>query len=126
MLRSRKSRDSRLLSRVVSTTPNAALAWSHDLAGNAIATASFAAPSDCLVIESGTRIELTAPNWPVFAIAASAVAYPILYASDDWTDWRALAKPQYYDVAGPLARCVVPSRRLRPRSVICAGVPAVR
>ncbi len=106
MLRPRESRDLRLISHVVSTTPAATLTWAHDIAGNAVATATFDSPSDHLVIESRARIELTAPIWPVFSIAASAITYPFLYSSDDWTDLGALATPQYDDGEGRFSRWV--------------------
>jgi hypothetical protein len=56
--------------------------WAHDVAGNAIATAVFDSPADHLVIESRASVELTAPAWPVIAIAASAARYPFVYVFD--------------------------------------------
>jgi transglutaminase-like putative cysteine protease len=76
------------------------------VAGNAIATAVFDGPTDHLVIESRASVELTAPAWPVFAIAASAIQYPFVYAADEWTDLGALTVPQYGDVDGRLARWI--------------------
>ena len=72
MLRPRETRELRLFSYDLTITPTAAVTWAHDVAGNAIATASFDGPTDHLVIESRASVELTAPVWPVFAIAASA------------------------------------------------------
>ena len=72
------------------------------MAGNAIATAVFDRPTDHLVIESRASVELTAPAWPVFAIAASATQYPFVYAADEWTDLGGLTVPQYGDGDGRL------------------------
>lgn len=106
MLRPRESRDLGLLSHSISVTPEAVVTWAYDVFGNTVATASFGAPTEHLMIESRARIELTAPNWPVFSIAASAVSWPFLYPNDDLTDLGALAVPQYQDSVGELARWV--------------------
>ena len=58
MLRQRESRELRLLSIGIEVTPPAALTWAHDVFGNAMATAAFAAPTDRLVIASGGELEL--------------------------------------------------------------------
>jgi len=106
MLRPRETRELRLFSHDLSITPTATVTWAHDVAGNAIATAVFDGPTDHLVIESRASVELTAPAWPVFAIAASAIQYPFVYAADEWTDLGALTVPQYGDVDGRLARWI--------------------
>jgi transglutaminase-like putative cysteine protease len=106
MLRPRETRELRLFSHALSITPVAALTWAHDVAGNAIATATFAAPTDHLVIESRASLEISAPAWPVFAIAASAIGYPFSYSDDEWTDLGALTRPQYHDPEGRLAQWV--------------------
>jgi hypothetical protein len=41
MLRPRESHDLRLISSEVTVTPHAAVTWAHDVAGNAVATATF-------------------------------------------------------------------------------------
>lgn len=46
MLRPRESRELRLLSSGIEVTKPAALTWAHDVFGNAVATAVFAAPTD--------------------------------------------------------------------------------
>ncbi|MCD1618030.1 transglutaminase family protein [Salipiger manganoxidans] len=106
MLRPRETRELRLFSHSLTITPQATVTWSHDVAGNAIATATFDAPTDHLVIESRARLELTAPEWPVFAISASAASYPFIYSADDWTDLGALTVPQYADPDGRFSRWV--------------------
>lgn len=104
MLRPRETRDLTLAAFDLTVTPEARIDWSHDVAGNTIARASFANPCDRLVIEARTTVDLSAPIWPVFAIAASAIDWPFLYHVNDLTDLGALARPQYADVSGRLAR----------------------
>jgi transglutaminase-like putative cysteine protease len=106
MLRPRETPELRLLSFDLSATPNATINWAHDVSGNAIATASFTGLTDRLEVESRMSVDLTAPAWPVFDIAASAQRYPFLYSDEDWTDLGALARPQYADAAGRLSTWV--------------------
>ena len=118
MLRPRETRELRLFSHELSITPTATVTWAHDVAGNAIATAVFDGPTDHLVIESRASVELTAPAWPVFAIAASAAQYPFVYAADEWTDLGALTVPQYGDADGRLARWVEGFVMARPTDTL--------
>ena len=97
MLRPRETRDLRLLSSDVRVTPDATLTWAYDVAGNAVATASFVTPSDSLVIDSLVHIALSASAYPVFDIAATAIAFPFRYADDEWTDLGALTMRPYPD-----------------------------
>lgn len=106
MLRPRETPDLSLTSFDLEVTPEARIDWSHDVAGNAIAMAQFDTMTDALSIRSRTRVELRAPVWPVFPIAASAASYPFLYSYDDWTDLGALATPQYLDDKGRLSHWV--------------------
>jgi len=102
MLRPRESREPRLRTMALRIAPEAMVSWAHDVAGNLVATASFAGPSDRLVIESRSIVELDTVEWPVFAVAASAITYPFRYADDAWIDLGALAAPGYPDPAGRL------------------------
>lgn len=102
MLRPRESRDLRLLAHDLTVTPAGSVSWAHDVAGNAVATVTFAGATDFLEIDSRTRIELSADAWPVFDIAASAISYPFAYSDDDRADLGALARPQYRDDFGRL------------------------
>jgi hypothetical protein len=81
-------------------------------------TAVFDSPTDHLVIESRASVELTAPAWPVFAIAASAARYPFAYGADEWTDLGALTVPQYGDADGRLARWVEGFVMARPTDTL--------
>jgi len=103
MLRPRESRDLRIVSSELTLPPDARVAWAQDVFGNAVATATFAAATDQLVIDSVTTLHLWAVAWPVFDIAAAAIEYPFSYTDAEWIDLGALAVPQYAD----------PDRRLR-------------
>lgn len=118
MLRPRETRELRLFSHSLSITPTATVTWAHDVAGNAIATAVFDGKTDHLLIESNASVELTAPAWPVFAIAASAAQYPFVYADEDWTDLGALTIPQYQDLDGHLSRWVEGFVMARPTDTL--------
>jgi transglutaminase-like putative cysteine protease len=80
MLRPRESRELRLVSHEVTAIPAASVMWALDVFGNAVATASFQAMSDRLIIESVAEVELDSVAWPVFDIAASAISYPFRYS----------------------------------------------
>lgn len=103
MLRPRESRELRLRAMTLTVDPSATVTWAHDVAGNMVATATFQAFTDMLVIDSLAEIELDAVEWPVFDVAASAIVYPFAYSADEWTDLGALATPQYEDPAGRLS-----------------------
>lgn len=106
MLRPRETRDQRLLDFDLQLSPDAVVDWSYDVAGNTIASARFSATSDRLQIVARTRLELTAPVWPVFAIAHEATGYPFRYAPDDTRDLGPLLAPQYADDTGRLTAWV--------------------
>lgn len=102
MLRPRESRELRLVASAIVIRPTATVTWSHDVAANAVATATFHAMTENLVIDSTQEIELSTDAWPIFDIAASAIDYPFRYAADEWTDLGALTVPQYPDPGGRL------------------------
>lgn len=102
LLRPRPGHDVALAAFALRITPPARLAWSHDVAGNAVAIARFDQPTRQLEIESRSALFLDAVPWPVFDIAASAIAYPMAYAAGDLTDLGALAIPQHPDPDGRL------------------------
>ncbi|MEW5424080.1 transglutaminase domain-containing protein [Amorphus sp. 3PC139-8] len=103
MLRPRESQDLRLVGFDLTTEPEATLTWAQDVYGNAVATATFAAPTTGLVIDCRTEIELSASAWPVFDIAAAAISFPFRYPDDAWTDLGPLSACQYPDPAARLA-----------------------
>jgi transglutaminase-like putative cysteine protease len=102
MLRPRESRDLRLVASDVTVTPAATVTWAQDVFGNAVATATFQATTDALVIDSVAELELNAVAWPVFDVAASAICYPFRYSDDEWIDLGALTIQQYPDPTGRL------------------------
>jgi transglutaminase-like putative cysteine protease len=102
MLRPRESRDLRLISSVITVTPDAVLSWAHDVFGNAVATATFRTMASMLVISSFAELELGGEAWPVFDIAVSAMSYPFRYSDDEWSDLGALTAQQVADPAGTL------------------------
>ncbi len=97
MLRPRETPDLRLLSFKLDIRPAAVIDWSHDVAGNVVALASFQSRAQELEIISQSRVDLRAPVWPVFPISASAASYPFAYSPDESTDLGALILPQYED-----------------------------
>jgi transglutaminase-like putative cysteine protease len=118
MLRPRETRELRLLSFDLIIRPDATVTWAHDVAGNSVATASFAGLTDALVIESRMTVDLGAQAWPVFDIAAAAQQYPFRYSDEDWIDLGALARPQYFDVAGRLSDWVEGFVMARPTDTL--------
>ena len=118
MLRPRETRDLALTAFALVITPKARIDWSHDVAGNAIAIANFDVTTDRLSIRSHTTAVLTAPDWPVFPIAASATSYPFLYSGEDWTDLGALSAPQYQDHEGRLSNWVEQFVMRRPTDTL--------
>ena len=104
MLRPRESRELQLLSHTLKVTPDATVAWAHDVWGNAIATASFSGQTDELRIESNLELDLTGNPWPIFNIAVTAQSYPFYYSNDDRADLGALAIQQYLDPMGRLQK----------------------
>ena len=90
------------MSHVLTMVPVPVTTWASDVFGNAVATATFAAATDTLSIESVADILLNADAWPVFDIAASAISYPFRYSDAEWVDLGALTIPQYPDPADQL------------------------
>ena len=103
MLRPRETSDLRLFSFDLDVSPAARIDWSNDVAGNAVAVATFENASDVLAMTARIVVDLTAPVWPVFPIAAHAVSYPFFYSNDDLADLGPLASPRYQDDAGRLS-----------------------
>lgn len=88
------------ISRSIRTEPEATLAWTVDVFGNRIVTATFSRPTTELVITSEATIEHCAAEWPVFAIDPSAHAYPFAYSLDDVIDLGGLAQPDWLKPGG--------------------------
>jgi transglutaminase-like putative cysteine protease len=101
-LRPRESRDLRVTSAEIAVTPFAPLIWANDVFGNAIATISFPAPAETLIVESRIAIEHRYEPWPLFGIATSAISFPFCYSDDERLDLGALLVPQHPDPDGRL------------------------
>lgn len=97
MLRPRESRDIKLLSVDIMTSPPAAQSWASDVFGNIVATVSFAQPVARLTIESHVLLDHSGDRWPIFDIAASAISSPFAYSEDERLDLGPLLLPQYQD-----------------------------
>jgi len=74
----------------IAISPAASVSWAEDALGNAVATATFSAMADTLVIESDVELDLLAAPWPVFDIAHSAIRYPFAYDEEDQRDLGAM------------------------------------
>ena len=108
MLRPRETRDLNLVSFSLDIQPEPVQDWSQDVAGNAIASATFAIPTRMLRITARMEVALLTPVWPIFPISATAASYPFTYAPDEVTDLGALAMPQYQDTDQRLRSWVRP------------------
>ncbi len=118
MLRPRESRNLRVVSAEITVSPSAPLAWANDVFGNAIATVSFSAPTDTLVVESRVALEHQAEAWPIFDIASSAISYPFSYSADERLDLGALLIPQHADPEGRLLNWVKGFVRSNPTDTL--------
>lgn len=118
MLRPRESRDLKLVSHAITTTPPSTITWAQDVFGNAIATAAFDASSDTLVIESRVTLDHSSDAWPVFPIAVSAINYPFQYSAEERTDLGALLSPQYPDPMGRLSSWTASFVRANPTDTL--------
>lgn len=131
LLRPRESRDLQIITSELTVTPAALVSWAQDVFGNAVATVTFQAEADTLVIESTVQVRLDAAPWPVFDISASAIRYPFRYDDSEWRDLGAMTIPQYQDTAGQLrdwARGFVggdPTDTLSLLKDLSAGIPAL-
>lgn len=96
----RESGDIRMLARSIRCEPQASISWTVDVFGNLIATATFSSPSSFLTITSEAVVEITKPEWPIFAIEPIAHDYPFAYSLDDTFDLGALAQPDWLKPGG--------------------------
>jgi transglutaminase-like putative cysteine protease len=102
MLRPRDSHDLRLIQTNLNVSPPATLRWSHDVFGNSIAIASFAARSAELRIESDLQLETYVVKQPAFQIAPEAASYPFIYSADDRIDLGRMPERHHPDPADRL------------------------
>jgi transglutaminase-like putative cysteine protease len=99
MLRPKEGPELRLVRHELVLHPQATITWAQDVAGNAVASATFTNATDRLQIDSHATVELSAAAWPIFPIEPFACSYPFRYPQDEWIDLGALVVPQYSDPA---------------------------
>jgi transglutaminase-like putative cysteine protease len=108
LLTPRASHEVTPLASSVRCTPEADLAWTQDVFGNLIATATFKEPATELTIVGEALVDHRSAQWPVFAIDVNAQTYPFAYSLDDLIDLGQLHEPDWLDpganVVGPWAR----------------------
>ena len=97
MLRPRDSHDLRLIEAQFVFSPPGTVRWVHDVFGNSVAIASFAAAAAELRIESLLRLEQYGAELPIFELDPGAMSYPFAYSADDCIDLGRLREPHYFD-----------------------------
>jgi transglutaminase-like putative cysteine protease len=102
MLRPRDSFDMRILETEIDIVPAATLHWSHDVYGNTVAVATFAAPADRLEITSGLVLRRYASAFPRERSSASALFVPH-YADGERIVLQPFMTPATSDEDGALA-----------------------
>lgn len=100
MLRPRDSHDLRLVHTELTLSPPAGLRWLHDVFGNSVAIANFAAPAAELRIESTLHLERYALDRPPFELDPHAASYPFVYSSEDRSDLGRLLERHSLDPNG--------------------------
>lgn len=100
MMRPRDSHDLRLVEATLTLSPPAEIRWVHDVFGNSIAIARFAAPAGELIIESRLELERYALDQPVFELDPAAARYPFIYNPEDRADLGRLLEPHHPDPKG--------------------------
>jgi transglutaminase-like putative cysteine protease len=104
MLRPRDGHDLRVLSGSLEIVPEpASLRWIHDVFGNSVAIATFAARAKTLSFTSTATVEHNPAE--EFALTADdpAYFYPFLYDDEEFPDLVQFITPQYGDPHGELS-----------------------
>ncbi|HZP12171.1 MAG TPA: transglutaminase family protein [Nevskiaceae bacterium] len=97
MFRPRDSHDLRLIDTALSITPAATVRWLHDVFGNSIGIASFAAPAAELVFESRFRAEHFPAKPEELVIEDYARSLPFNYSAEEVADLGRTAERHYPD-----------------------------
>lgn len=103
MLRPPDSHDVRLIGTSLNFSPPASVRWIHDVFGNSIAIASFAASANELRIESRLELETYVVKRPRSEIAPEAANYPFVYPADDRIDLGRLLERHHPRSVRPLS-----------------------
>ncbi|WP_119417804.1 transglutaminase family protein [Desertibaculum subflavum] len=99
-LRPRDSHDLRLVDATLAISPSAEIRWVHDVFGNSIAIARFAATANELTIESRLELERYALDRPVFDLDPGAARYPFIYSPEERADLGRLLELHHPDPKG--------------------------
>jgi transglutaminase-like putative cysteine protease len=98
MLRPRDSYDQRLVDTRLDIAPEPAeLRWVHDVFGNCVAIARFAAAATELRVDSTIQLDHSPTNALDFRIEDYARGYPFSYAADEMPDLLRSIERQYLD-----------------------------
>jgi transglutaminase-like putative cysteine protease len=105
-LRPREGHELRIESSTLEITPPATLRWHHDVEDNSVATATFDAPADQLLIESEVIIQQYNQAPLDFLVADYAVDYPFAYIPEDKVVLSAYMNLAGYTIQDPLTEWV--------------------
>jgi transglutaminase-like putative cysteine protease len=100
MFRPRDSHDLRLLDTSLMISPAASVRWLHDVFGNSVAIARFAAPSDELVLESSFRVKHYSIGEQAIELEPYAERYPFSYPAEELPDLARCNEVHYPDPDG--------------------------
>ena len=105
-LRPREGHELRIESSTLEITPAATLRWHHDVEDNSVATATFDAPANQLLIESDVIIQQYNQAPLDFLVADYAVDYPFAYIPEDKVVLSAYMNLAGYTIQDPLTEWV--------------------
>lgn len=120
LFRPRDSYDQRLISSDLSITPEPRrIRWLHDVFGNCVAVASFAAEAETLTFDASIVLDHTPLNTPDYSIEDYARTYPFTYGAEEMPDLVRLIERQYLDPDHKIDRWV--KRFLKPGRMTDTG-----
>lgn len=97
MFRPRDSHDLRLLDTSLTIRPQASIRWLHDVFGNSVAIARFAAVADELMLESSFRVKHYPIEPQAVELEPYAQRYPFLYPEAELPDLGRCNEKHYAD-----------------------------
>jgi transglutaminase-like putative cysteine protease len=107
MFRPRDGYDQKVLDAALTIVPRPKeIRWIHDVFGNFVAVASFAARAEELSFVSHIRLEHTPSNLPDLQIEPEARAYPFSYSDEELPDLQPFITRGYPDPDGAVERWV--------------------
>lgn len=95
MFRPHESNNLRLVGIDISTQPESAQHWVHDVFSNAITVLEFTKPSDRLDVTCVFSVVRSTVHEPAFHVADFAKIYPFEYPEEQQIDLAALMRPEY-------------------------------